>query len=78
MSLRQSPDGQIHRKVLQAVAAAIRRIEAVSRAIAEYDIGKDDAESLCSAMTDLWSILESNGYTIDVKTNRLRRITNDC
>ena len=78
MSLRHSQDGHIHRRVLQAVAAAIRRIDAVSGATEEYDIGKDDAESLCSAMTDLWSILESNGYTIDVDINRLRRITNDC
>lgn len=56
-----------------AVAAAIRNIEAVTGAIEEYEIGKDDAELLGSAMTDLWAILESNGYTIDIDTNRLRR-----
>jgi hypothetical protein len=73
MSLQHSPDGCINRKVLQAVAVAIRSIETVTGTIVEYDISKDDAELLCSAMSDLWSILESNGYTIDVDTNRLRR-----
>jgi hypothetical protein len=73
MSLKLSPEGHIGRKVLQAVAAAIRSIETVTGAIVEYDIGKDDAELLCSVLTDLWSILETNGYTIDIDTNRLRR-----
>lgn len=73
MSLQHSPEGHVNRKVLQAVAGAIRSIEAVTGTIVEYDISKDDAELLCSAMSDLWSILESNGYTIDIDTNRLRR-----
>ena len=73
MSLRHSSAGHINRKVLQAVAEAIRSIERVTGTIVEYDISKDDAELLCSAMSDLWSILESNGYTIDIDTNRLRR-----
>lgn len=73
MSLKHSPEGHINRKVLQAVAEAIRSIERVTGTIVEYDISKDDAELLCSAMSDLWSILESNGYTIDIDTNRLRR-----
>ena len=73
MSLQLSPGGSIDRKILQAVAAAIRSIERVTGAIEEYEIGKDDAELLGSAMTDLWSILEANGYTIDIDTNRLRR-----
>jgi len=61
--------------VLLAVAAAIRPIAAVSGCIQDYDIGKDDADSLSYALCDLWAILESNGYTIDVDTNRLRRET---
>jgi len=73
MSLQHSPQGHVNRKVLQAVAGAIRSIETVTGTIVEYDISKDDAELLCSAMSDLWSILESNGYTIDIDTNRLRR-----
>ena len=73
MSLQHSPEGHVNRKVLQAVAGAIRSIETVTGTIVEYDISNDDAELLCSAMSDLWSILESNGYTIDIDTNRLRR-----
>ncbi|KAF0221148.1 MAG: hypothetical protein FD174_646 [Geobacteraceae bacterium] len=73
MSLRLSPEGHIDRKILQAVAAAIRSIEALTGAIGEYDIGKDDAELLGSALIDLWSILEINGYTIDIDTNRLKK-----
>jgi len=74
MSLRHSPEDLIHRKVLLAVAAAIRQLEAISGCIEEYDIGRDDSESLSCAISDLWSILESNGYNIDFDTNRLRRI----
>jgi hypothetical protein len=69
MSLRYSPEGNIDRKVLLAIAAAIRSIEAISGCIEEYEIGRDDSESLSCAISDLWSILESNGYTIDVDTN---------
>lgn len=75
MSLRHSPEGHINRKVLQAVTGAIRSLEAVTGTVVEYDISKDDAEFLCSALSDLWTILYSNGYTIDVDTNRLRRTT---
>lgn len=75
MSLQISPDRHIDRKILQAVAAAIRSIETVAQTTVEYDIGKDDADLLASAMSDLWSILELNGYTIDINTNRLRRAT---
>jgi hypothetical protein len=75
MSLQHSPEGHIDRKILQAVAGAIRSIETVTGTIVDYDISKDDAELLCSVMSDLWSILESNGYTIDIDTNRLRRAT---
>lgn len=73
MSLQHSSEGCINRKVLQAVAAAIKNLETVTRSIVEYDIRKDDAELLCSAISDLWLILEFNGYTIDIDTNRLRR-----
>ena len=72
MSFQISPEGHIDRKILQAVAGAIRSIETVTGTIEEYDIGEDDAELLCSAMRDLWSILETNGYTIDIDSNRLR------
>ncbi|GFE60804.1 hypothetical protein [Geobacter sp. AOG2] len=77
MSLRHSPEGHIDRAILLAAAAAIRSIEKVSGAIEEYDIGKGDAELLGSALDGLWSILETNGYTIDIETNRLRRTTRD-
>lgn len=73
MSLRHSPEGHISRKVLQAVTGAIRSLETVTGTIVDYDISKDDAELLCSAMSDLWTILYSNGYTIDIDANRLRR-----
>ena len=75
MTLQHSPEGCINRKVLQAVAKAIRSLESVTGTIVEYDISKDDAVFLCSAISDLWTILYSNGYTIDAETNRLRRTT---
>ena len=75
MSLLHSPEGEIARKILQAAATAIRSIETVTGTIVEYNIGKDDALLLNSAMRNLWAILESNGYTIDTDTNRLRRMT---
>ncbi|HUL00037.1 MAG TPA: hypothetical protein VLX29_04200 [Nitrospirota bacterium] len=73
MSFQISPEGYTDRKILQAVAGAIRSIETVTGTIEEYAIGEDDAELLCSAMRDLWSIMETNGYTIDIDTNRLKR-----
>lgn len=73
MSLSHSPEDNIDHKVLQAVAGAIRSIETVTGTIVEFQIGREDAESLTRAMRLLWSILESNGYTIDVDTNRLRK-----
>lgn len=74
MSLRHLPDGKTNRKVLLAVALAIKSLERVTGAIVEYDITRDDAEALCSAMTNLWSILETNSYTIDADTNHLRKV----
>ena len=73
MSLRHLPEGQTNRRVLLAVALAIKNLETVSGTIIEYDITRDDAEALCAAMSNLWSILETNGYTIDVDTNRLKK-----
>ena len=73
MSLRDTPEEHISRKVLQAVAGAIKCLETVTGTVVEYDISKDDAVFLCSALSDLWTILYSNGYTIDIDTNRLRR-----
>lgn len=74
MSLHHLPDGQTNRRVLLAVALAIKNLETVIEAIIEYDITRDDAEAVCTAMTSLWSILESNGYTIDGDTNRLKKV----
>lgn len=73
MSLLHSPDGHIDRKVIQAVAGAIRSIETVTGTIVEYKIGLSDAQDLHYIMRRLWAILETNGFTIDVDTNRLRR-----
>lgn len=75
MSLLHSPSGDIDRKVLLAVAGAIKSIETVTGTIVEYGIGASDAQDLHYTMRRLWAILETNGYTIDVDTNRLRRIT---
>lgn len=75
MSLQYSAEIYISRKILQAVARAIKNLEAViTGTIGEYDIDRDTAELLCSAVSDLWAILETNGYTIDTDTNRLRRV----
>lgn len=74
MSLRHLPEGQTSRRVLLAVALAIKSLERVTGTIVEYDITRDDAETLCSAMTNLWSILETNGYIIDTDTNHLRKV----
>ena len=73
MSLQHSPEGDIDRKVLLAVAGAIRNLETVTGSIVEYQIGLSEAQDLHFIVRRLWSILESNGYTIDVDTNRLRR-----
>jgi hypothetical protein len=75
MSLQHSPDGRIDRKVLQAIAGAIRSLERVTGTIVEYEVGASDAQDLHYIMRRLWAILETNDYTIDVDTNRLRRIT---
>jgi len=73
MSLQHSPDGHIDRKVIQAVAGAIRSIETVTGTIVEYEIGCSDAQDLQYIMRRLWAILETNGFTIDTDTKRLRR-----
>ena len=73
MSLQHSPEGLIDRKVLQAVAGAIRSLESVIGTVTEYQIGASDAQDLQYIMRRLWAILETNGYTIDTDTNRLRR-----
>jgi hypothetical protein len=73
MSLQHSPEGHIDRKVLLAVAGAIKSIETVTGTIVGYKIGRGDAVLLTTAMRILWSILETNGYSIDTDTNRLRK-----
>jgi len=77
MTLQHLPEECINRKVLQAVAKAIRILESVPETTVEYDISKDDAVFLCSAISDLWTVLYSNGYTLDAETKRLRRTAND-
>jgi hypothetical protein len=73
MSLQHSPGGNIDRKVLLAVAGAIRSLELVTGTIVEYEIGCSDVQDLHYIMRRLWAILETNGFTIDVDTNRLKR-----
>lgn len=73
MSLHHSPGGYIDRKVLLAVAGAIRSLESVTGTIVEYEIGCSDSQDLHYIMRRLWAILETNGFTIDVDTNRLKR-----
>ena len=75
MSLIHSPIENIDRKVLLAVARAIRSLETVTGTIVEYEVGPSDAQDLHYIMRRMWAILETNDYTIDVDTNRLRRIT---
>lgn len=75
MSLKHSPEGQIDRKILQAVAGAIRSLETVTGTIVEYEIGISDAQDLHYIVRRLWTILETNGFTIDTDTNRLKRAT---
>lgn len=75
MSLVHSPEGNIDRKVLQAVSGAIKSLETVTGTIKEYEVGSSDAQDLHYIMRRLWSILENSGYTIDTDTNRLRRAT---
>ncbi len=74
MSLLDSRAGQSDHRILLAVAGAIRSLETVTWTIAEYQVGAVDAQNLHYIIQRLWSILESNGCTIDNTTNRLRRI----
>ena len=71
MSLIHSPEDTIARPILQAVANAIKALETVTGSLKEHEIGREDAESFSRATRLLWSILESNGHTIDIDTNRL-------
>lgn len=73
MSLTHSPENKIARPVLRAVANAIKALEVVTGSLAEHTIGRADDEHFTQAKRMLWSILESNGYTIDIDTNRLRK-----
>lgn len=73
MSLIHSSEDKIARPVLQAVTAAIKELEVVTGSLAEHVIGREDAEHFTQAKRLLWSILENNGHTIDIDTNRLRK-----
>ena len=73
MSLIHSPEDRIARPVLQSVAAAIKALEVVTGSLAEHTIGRTDDEHFTQAKRLLWSILENNGHTIDIDTNRLRK-----
>lgn len=63
--------GQEHARACRKAVECVH-VEALTGAIEGYTIGRDDAELLGSALGDFWAILESNGYTIDIDTNRLR------
>ncbi len=76
MSLIHSPEDKIARPILQAIANAIKSLETVSGSLSEHEIGREDDESFTRAKRLLWSILESNSYTIDIDTNRLRKAIN--
>lgn len=56
MSLIHSPDGTIDRKVLLAVAGAIRSLETVTGTIVEYEVGASDAPDLHYIMRRLWAL----------------------
>ena len=71
MSLVHSPENKIARPILQAVANAIKALETVAGSLGEHEIGREDDEQFTIAKRLLWSILESNSYTIDIDTNRL-------
>ena len=73
MTLRHVREGTSDRKVIQATAEAIRSLENVTGSIQEYQIGPEDAQDMHYIMGRMWAILESNGFTIDVTTRRLRR-----
>jgi hypothetical protein len=73
MSLVHSPEDKIARPILQAVANAIKSLETVTGSLAEHEIGREDDEQFTLAKRLLWSILENNGHTIDIDTNRLRK-----
>ena len=73
MSLVHSPEDKIARPILQAIANAIKSLETVAGSLAEHEIGREDDEQFTRAKRLLWSILESNSYTIDIDTNRLRK-----
>ena len=76
MSLVHSPEDKIARSILQAVTNAIKSLEVVTGSLAEHEIGREDDEQFTRAKQLLWSVLESNGYTIDIDTNRLRKAIN--
>lgn len=73
MSLVHSPENKIDRPILQAVSSAIKSLETVTGSLKELEIGREDDESFSQAKRLLWSILENNGHTIDIDTNRLRK-----
>lgn len=77
MTLRHTRDGTSDRTIVLATAGAIRSLESVISSMQEYQIGPEDAQDLHYIMGRLWSILESNGYTINTDTNRLRRHHHD-
>lgn len=74
MTLRHVREGASDRKVIQATAGAIRSLESVTGSIQEHQIGPEDSQDMHYIMGRMWSILESNGYNIDINTKRLRRI----
>ena len=77
MTLRHTRDGTSDRTIVHATAGALRSLESVTKSMNEYPIGPEDAQDLHYIMGRLWAILNSNGYTINTDTNRLRRHHHD-
>lgn len=73
MSLEHSPEGPTSRPVLQSCAEAIRALEKVTGSFKTHKATKEDTDAVFRSVRELWSVLENNGYTIDVDTNRLRK-----
>lgn len=73
MGLLHSRAGRSDRKVLLAVAGAIKSIETVTWSEETHRTAAFDAQNLHYIIQRLWSILEATGYTIDDNTNRMRR-----
>ena len=71
MNILHSPEEKIDHALIQAVSGAIKCLETVKSTVSEYRIGIFDAQDLHYIKRCLWSILETNGYTMDIDTNKV-------